>query len=162
MICLSTVEMTAMDVHHKCYGISESAAEKISFSTEYLIILTEKQVYSWQNLEHLSWHLYHFKSQTLDLYNRLYTIYTMQFAYCVTVYHRQFCINYCDCAEKLRIHLVKSYFLSLVYVFQFLRVKLLLSSITVVIYCNSCQECGQVNLQKECVGSARLIMVCLL
>lgn len=55
MICLPTVEMTAMDVHHKCCGISEIAAEKISFSTEYIIILTEKQVYSWQNLQHLSW-----------------------------------------------------------------------------------------------------------
>lgn len=43
-ICLLTVQRNAMDNYHKCFGISEVVVEKISFSTERLIILLEKHV----------------------------------------------------------------------------------------------------------------------
>lgn len=53
-ICLLTVQRNAMDNYHKRFGISEVAIEKIPFSKERFIILLEKQISWWQNLQHLS------------------------------------------------------------------------------------------------------------
>lgn len=121
MICLSTVQMNAMDVYHNCFDISEVATIKCPFQQN-ASLFCQRNKY----IIDKTWNIFPSKLHHL---NHRHQVHNMLIA-CLTIYHEQFCTNYCESLQKTFSFILesKNWYIFLRDVFLLLNLKLLLSS----------------------------------